>query len=270
MSIKHKIGLSCVLALALAACGSNEATDDASYTEPPPYTGGQDAAVTVTPGQDAAAVTPGLDAAPVADPYIWVVIQDTEQKACTTNGPGSDIDAVAKLDSVGTPIGWGLKNSAKYTPNPAGDACDNADCNGGNCKYAATSKTFTEADLVSRTEGPFDAEVNDKTDDTGYFSLNAGTLQIEIGDVLGNGPAQAIQSGDFIAVYEVDKTYIDSGAASATCVCLPEHYTVYLQTASGKTLQLTPSETSYNDLNTACSLAASPTEGCGTTVFGVP
>jgi len=269
MSIKHKIGLASVLALGLGACGTNEATDDAGYT---PYVY-PDAATTVTPGADAATtVTPGADACtvPVADPYLWVVVQDTEQKACTTNGPGSDIDAVAKLDVNGQPLGWGLKKSATYKANPLGNACDNTDCNGGNCKYAAISKTFDQATLVAYTEGPADGVVNDTTSDSGYFSLNAGTLQIQIGDVNGAGTAQTLKSGDYVAVYEVDKTYIDSGAASASCVCLPEHYTVYVETASGKTLQLLPSVTSYNDLNKACSLSATPTEGCGTTVFVVP
>jgi hypothetical protein len=268
MSIKHKIGLSSALALALVGCGTNEATDDAGYTYPYPT---PDAAV-VTPGPDAAVVTPGLDAGttPVADPYLWVVVQDTEQKACTTNGPGADVDAVAKMDATGNFLGWGLKKSATYKANPLGNACDNEDCNGKNCKYAAISKTFDEATLVSYTEGPYDAVVNDTTSDSGYFSLNAGTLQIEIGDLKGEGTAQAIKSGDYIAVYEVDKTYIASGSASASCVCLPEHFTVYIETASGKTLQLLPSATSYSNLNTACSLAATPNEGCGTTVFAVP
>jgi hypothetical protein len=282
MRLENKIGLVSILALGLTACGTALDSDDAGSTYYPP----EDAATTVPPGPDTAvppgpdtaalpkydgAVTPGIDTGtpPVTDPYIWVVIQDTEQIACTTNGPGSDIDAVAKLDASSKPVGWGRIGTAKYTPNPGGYACDNVDCAGGNCKYAANSSTFSQADLVARTEGPFDAVVNATTSDTGYFSLNAGTLSIQIGDVTGNGIGQELKSGDWIAIYEVDQTYIASGAAPASCSCLPESYTVYLQSASGnKVLPLKPA--SYNALNAACSLTATSTDGCGTTVFGVP
>jgi hypothetical protein len=258
MRLQNKIGLACVFALGFAACGTTGDVDDAGLTPYPP----EDAATTVPPGPDAG--TP-----PVTDPYIWVVIQDTEQKACTTNGPGSDIDAVAKLDANSIPVGWGRIGTAKYTPNPLGYACDNVDCSGGNCKYAANSSTFPQADLVARTEGPADAVVNASTNDTGYFSLNAGTLSIQIGDVTGAGIGQELKSGDWIALYEVDQTYIASGAAPASCSCLAEHYTVSLQSASGSlVLPLKPAV--YNPLNTACALTAASTEGCGTTVFGVP
>lgn len=266
MRFENKIGLACTLALGLAACGTTGDVDDAGSTPYPQ----DDAATTVPPGPDAG-VQPGPDTGtpPVADPYIWVVIQDTEQKACTTNGPGSDIDAVAKLDANSTLVGWGRIGTAKYTPNPLGYACDNLDCSGGNCKYAANSSTFTQADLVARTEGPADAVVNTSTNDVGYFSLNAGTLSIQIGDVLGAGIGQELKSGDWIALYEVDQTYIASGAAPATCSCLAEHYTVSLQSASGaKVLPLVPA--AYSPANTACVLAAGATEGCGTTVFAVP
>jgi hypothetical protein len=282
MRLENKIGLVSILALGLAACGTTLGTDDAGSTYYPP----EDAATlppgpdtAVPPGPDTAVaprldtgVTPGNDAGttpPVTDPYIWVVIQDTEQVACTTNGPGSDIDAVAKLDASSKPIGWGRIGTAKYTPNPAGYACDNVDCAGGNCKYAANSSTFSQADLVARTEGPADAVVNAATSDTGYFSLNAGTLSIQIGDVTGKGIGQELKSGDWIAVYEVDQTYIAAGAAPTSCSCLPEHFTVSLQSASGsKVLPLKPA--TYDALNAACTLTATSTDGCGTTVFGVP
>ncbi len=278
MMTKHKISLPCLLALSLAACGSNELTDDAGTYYPPP---GGDAAIppagadaAVPPAGGDAAVVPGPDTGtpPTNDPYIWVVIQDTEQIACSTTGPGSDIDAVAKLDAKGNVLGWGRKTTAIYTPNPGGYACDNVDCAKGNCKYAANSSTFSQADLVARTEGKADATVGSgNTDDTGYFSLNAGTLSIQIGDLDGGGIGQELKSGDWIAVYEVDKTYIDSKAAPASCSCLPEHYTVTLQSASGlkPAIPLTPR--TLNALNTTCApLTATSTEGCGTTVFGVP
>lgn len=273
MRREKKTGLACILVLGLAACDSTLGGDDAGTTYPQ-----DDAATTLPPGPDAAvpmgpdtAVQPGIDAGtpPVADPYIWVVIQDTEQKACTTNGPGSDIDAVAKLDATSVPVGWGRIGTARYTPNPGGYACDNLDCSGGNCKYAANSSTFTQADLVARTEGPADGIVSATANDTGYFALNAGAISIQIGDVTGTGIGQELKSGDWIAVYEVDQTYIASGAAPATCSCLAERYTVSLQSASGaKVLPLKPA--TYSPLNTACVLTATSTEGCGTTVFGVP
>ena len=282
MRLENKIGLVSILAMGLAACGSTFGTDDDSGST---YYPQEDAAALppgpdapVQPGPDTAVVpkldtgvSPGSDAGtpPVNDPYIWVVIQDTEQIACTTNGPGSDIDAVAKLDASSKPVGWGRIGTAKYTPNPGGYACDNVHCAGGNCKYAANSSTFTEADLVARTEGPFDAVVNATTNDTGYFSLNAGTLSIQIGDVTGNGIGQELKSGDWIAVYEVDQTDLAAGAAPASCSCLPESYTVFLQSASGnKVLPLKPAK--YDALNAACSLTATSTDGCGTTVFVVP
>jgi hypothetical protein len=248
------------LALTLAACGSNDLTDDAGTTYVPP-----------TPGPDAAVIIPTVDAAPIipveTDPYVWVVIQDTEQKACTTNGPGVDVDAVAKLAADGTVMGYGM--NATYTPNPGGFACETTDCNGKNCKYAANSTTFTLANLVKRTEGPVDGQVNDVGDDVGYFSLNAGTLSIQIGNLNGTGVAQELKSGDWIAVYEVDKSYITAGAAAANCVCAAEHYTVTLQSQSGKKplIKLVPA--AYNADNTACG-ALSATEGCGSTTFAVP
>jgi hypothetical protein len=260
MNIKQRLGLAAALALTLAACGSNDLTDDAGTTYVPP-----------TPGQDAAVVTPTIDAAPVipveTDPYVWVVIQDTEQKACTTNGPGVDVDAVAKLAADGTVLGYGM--NATYTANPGGFACESTDCNGKNCKYAANSTTFTLPNLVKRTEGPVDGQVNDVGDDVGYFSLNAGTLSIQIGNLNGTGVAQELKSGDWIAVYEVDKSYITAGAAAANCVCAAEHYTVSLQSKSGaKVLPLNPAV--YSPDNTTCALTATSTEGCGSTTFAVP
>jgi len=273
MSTNIKIGFSCVLALGLAACGSNTTDNgDAAIYVPP-----LQADAYVAPTADAAG-TPTSDAAvapdttPVtADPYIWVVVQDTEQKACTTNGPGADIDAVALVANtgaaIGTVLGYGIK--AKFTPNPLGDACSNAECAGGNCKYAYNGTTFAEADLVARTEGQQDGQVKATGNDVGYFSLNAGTLQLQIGDATtGVGPME-IMAGDQIQVYEVDQTYPADGYAPATCSCLPEHYTVSIQTAKGATLPLKP--TLIDPVNATCSaLTAASTEGCGSTLFVVP
>jgi hypothetical protein len=202
------------------------------------------------------------------DSYVWVAIQDTEQAACTTNSPGADIDAVALWGATGA-LGWGKIGSAVFTANPMGNMCENADCAGGNCKYAAISNTFISSSLVAYTEGANDAHVSATVDDSGYFALNGGTLQIQIGDLTGGGPAKGIKSGDMLKVFELDQTYITSGAAPATCSCLPEHFTVFLQTATGRALALKPSALAPD--NTLCTgLTAASTEGCGTTVFLVP
>jgi hypothetical protein len=260
MKTKLMLGLSCVLALSLAACSGSdgESLDGSTYLP--------DAAV---PTYDVAA--PAVDTAPPPVTYAWVVIQDTEQVACATNGPGADIDAVVLYDATGV-LGVGLRGSATFTKNPGGWACSKDTCGASgtaDCKYAANSDTYTEADLVARTEGPADATVDATLADTGYFSLNAGTLQMQIGDATGAGLAQALKSGDYIKVYEVDQSYIASGAAFAGCICGPEHYTVAVQTAAGATVQLKAVQ--LDAYNTTCTaLAATSVEGCGSTVFMVP
>ena len=256
MKTSLSIGLPLFLALGLAACGSNPTGEVPS---PSP-----DAAVTA---DVAASVTPD-SAVAVADPFVWVVVQDTEQKACTTNGPGADIDAVALWGTTAA-LGWGKIGSANYTANPLGNSCDNADCKGGDCKYAAISNTFIADDLVAYTEGPKDATVSATTDDFGYFSLNGGTLQIQIGDLDGSGAAKEIKPGDKIKVFEVDQTYITSGDAPTSCACLPEHYTVSLQSAKGAVVDLKPT-TLDPDNATCAALTAASVDGCGTTVFVVP
>ena len=259
MKTKLRFAFPLVLALGLAACGASTGNDDV---------GGGGA----TPD---AAIPPATDTAPAPidtaapDPYVYVVIQDTEQVACTTNGPGADIDSVELMTAAGVALGYGKIGTAIFYPNPAGNACANADCSGSNCKYAYISKTLDPANLVARTEGPPDAVVNAATDDVGYFSLNAGTLQLQIGDLTGLGPAQAITAGQFIAVSEVDKSYITAGDAPLTCSCLPEHYTVTLQTAHGATLALKPASLSPDNI-TCAPLTATSTDGCGSTVFLVP
>jgi hypothetical protein len=202
-----------------------------------------------------------------ADPYVYVVIYDREAKACNTNNPGADIDAVA-LARGSAIVGWGLTGSSYFIPNPSGDACTNAECNGANCKYAYNGTYFTEATLRPRTEGPPDAVVNASTDDVGYFSLNGGTLQIQIGNTVGGGVAQEIKTGNYVYVYEVDQTYVT--AAYPTCTCAPEHYTVKVMSASGLLVKdLRPAALSAENA-TCAALTALSTEGCGTTTFVVP
>ncbi len=257
MRKKFICGLSVALGLGLAGCsGSDGGNGDAGPI------------ITYDTAPMADTTPAPIDTTP-ADPYIWVVVQDTEQKACSTNGPGADIDAVALLSAAGTPLGYGKVGTARFTPNPGGNACSNAECAGSNCKYAYISQTFLPETLVSYTEGPPDAVVQAVGDDYGYFSLNAGTLQLEIGDLAGAGPAKQIQADNYIQVFEVDKTYVASGSAPASCACPPEHYTVSLQTALGAVLPLTPVR--IDPANATCApLTAASTEGCGTTMFMLP
>jgi hypothetical protein len=249
-------GALALLTLGVAGCPSSDSdTPDAAVY------GNQDAPV--LSGNKDAAVSPDLA---VADPFVWVVIQDTEQKACTTNGPGADIDGIALISGVDATTILGYGANANYKANPQGVACENVDCNGGNCKYSYISKTLDPTLLLSYTIGEPDAVVSATADDVGYFSLNAGTLQMEIADVATGINRVSINSGDWISVYEVDKSYITSGNAPATCACVPEHYTVYVQTISGVTKTLTPQV--LNPDNKECT--ASAIDGCGSTVFLVP
>ena len=235
MKTQLKFGISLSLALGLAACSGGVGGDlDAAYV-PPEDTAAAPALDTAPLAIDTAPVA--IDTAPLAEPLVWLSIQDTEQAACSTNGPGTDIDAVELYDATGV-LGVGLIGSAIFTKNPGGWACDKDTCgsNGtSNCKYAANSDTYTEADLVARTEGVADATVDATLADTGYFSLNAGTLEIKIGGPTGLPPAKTLKSGDYIKVFEVDQSYVASGAAYAACTCAPEHYTVTALSATGTT-----------------------------------
>jgi hypothetical protein len=254
------LGLASILGLGFAACsGAGGDNPDAAYI--PPQT--DVAAPTVDTG-----VPPAIDTA-APDPYLYVVIQDTEQVACNTNGPGVDVDAVALQDSdaAGTVLGYGKVGTAKYTANPGGDAC--ALCNTTKpCKYAANGGLFTVADLQTRTEGLPDGVVNATTDDQGYFSLNAGTLQIKIGAVDGTGAALQPKSGQFIYVYEVDQGYV---TATNGCTCAPEHFTVRLQTASGAySAQLKPYAPSAANAALCTANPGTAVDGCGSSVFLIP
>ena len=245
------IGPACVLGLGLAGCSAAEVSEEAT-----------DAGVTrdgSAPADTAAA--PG---------YTYVVIRDKESEQSTfscnaTNSPGTDIDAVALIrkDRV---VGYLMKGTAILTPESV--TCAPAACSGQDCTYASSSFTIGETELVSRTEGPPDAVVRGSTDDSGYMSLNGGSLQFQIGDGLADGPPQAISSGDRIEVYEVDQRYKTTSNASN---CTPEHYQLFVQTAASESLQLHPVQ--FDALNSdTCGAAPGPDDylGCGTTVFVMP
>ena len=213
--------------------------------------------------------TGGIGGIQAGNGYVWIAISDSEQVACTTHGPGSDIDAISLNDAMGV-RGWGRLGSAHFTPNPLGNACENDDCVGGDCQYAWIGTTFDPSSLVALTEGPVDAYVDELGGDHGYLSINAGTLQIQIGNAVdGLGPAQELRSGDFVVVHEFDQSYVASGAAPADCTCRPEHYQVWVQTITGYSLALKPVQLDEHNL-TCTPLTANSSEGCGSTVFIVP
>ena len=248
------VGLAVALGIGLHACGAG----------------------VVSPGQggDASATDDGLGSGGVTGAgFEYVAIIDVERDETSfscgaTNGPGSDIDAVALIRG-GATIGYGLTGSAHFDENASGE-CTNQSCSGGNCKYASLSTTFSLTDLLSRTEGPPDAVVKSSSggDDTGYMSLNAGTLQIQIGDTKGRSLAQAFRSGDQIKVFEVDQS---KKTDANGCVCTPEHYQVFIQDKNGDNIQLKPV---LFDPSNAGTCGATPgsddLRGCGTTVFAVP
>jgi hypothetical protein len=238
------IGLACVLGLGRAGCKAAQVSEtDASRTK------------------DSSTPDPG------ASGYTFVFIRDVESQqfsfSCSaTNAPGTDIDAVA-LIRKGQVIGYLMKGSAAFTPETV--ACAPADCSGGDCTYASSSSPTKEAQLIPRTEGPPDAVVRGSTNDTGYMSLNGGSLQAQFGDGSGNPPAQVILSGDQIKVYEVDQSY---KTASNTGECTPEHYQLVIQTSDNQNLSLHPVQ--FDPLNSATCPSPDDYLGCGTTVFAVP
>jgi hypothetical protein len=246
------IGCVFLFGLVPAACGSG-------VVESAPVDG----------GADASSVDSGV-------PYKFVTIIDVERKVITSfscggsNGPGSDIDAVALIRG-GKTIGYGsLDCPAYFTPSQTGDECTKGSCSGGSCRYATVEGTFTQTELIARTMGPPNAVVSkSSTDDTGYLSLNGGTLQMQVGDSNGKGSAQTIKSGDQIKVFEVDQSQKTDANG---CVCTPEHYQVFIQDSAGRAdlrlraIQFTP----INADTCGSEPGPSETTGCGTTLFEVP
>ncbi len=252
MNTTLRIAMVGVLSLGLGACSTTDELDDAGTYDPGPF-----------PTQDAAPVE--ADTAPALTLYTHLAIQDTESKACTTNGPGADIDAVALVDATGAVLGTGLAGSATFTPAPA-PSCTDAECSGGKCKYAYP---YVSPSLV---EGPEDGVVGDaKTPDEGYFSLNGGTVQVEIGDDLGT--PLYLKKGDLIRVSEVDHLYFNT---TNNCVCKPETFQVVAQNdAESVTLvpmMLDPANlaSTAKDATLCPAIALGDTSGCGTTVFVIP
>jgi hypothetical protein len=185
---------------------------------------------------------------------------------CTTTGPGADIDAVDLRHGASTTVtGVGLKGSAMLTAQTGATACTTCGASAGACPNSGM-------DAADRVTGIRDGmSYAGNTPDTGYLSLNGGTVWLQIGSANGMGSAQDIVSGDTLTVYEVDKYYIDLGLAPASCACAPEKYTVWAYvdpTDQVNKVQLIP--TKYQAKNTECGTTPSGNLGCGTTDFMVP
>jgi hypothetical protein len=200
--------------------------------------------------------------------YKYLAIVDNEtMPACTTTGPGADIDAIDLRHAGSTLVaGVGLKGSAKLVTQTGATPCSTCGTSGGACANSGDA-------AASRVEGIQDAmSYAGNTPDTGYLSLNGGVVWLQVGGPTGSGPAADIVSGDTLTVYEVDKYYVAQGLAPTTCMCLPEKYAVYayvdMNDESTK-VQLMP--TKFKSDNTdVCGATASGNLGCGTSDFLVP
>ncbi len=176
----------------------------------------------------------GKDTTTTAKTLKSIVIWDKSEDPAFRNGkcgssPGSDIDAVM-LYRGGKLIGAGKVGSASYDTSKS-TSCDN------------------KKNIAASAEGPVNAHVYASSPDTGYISLNGGSIELQFGacsdgsqDPLkcdGAGAALDIQDGDQIDFYEVDVTYkpgsgtIMDGFAYDGCVCYSDQYQVDVRTAVG-------------------------------------
>ena len=188
--------------------------------------------------------------------YAYIVIYDSEKPDCSTTGPGADIDGV-ELIAGGSTIGVGLKGSANYAasnPNNVGTCTmcgKNADKE---CAHGGD-----KCDCADSAMGAPDAKLYcGNTVDTGYISLNGGSIEFAIGDANGGGKSVTIQSGDHIKVHEVDEDYKYTDDGSKCNAPLGEKYEVWLRTAKGL------------DTGSVKLTAVPAADGSGTTEFVVP
>lgn len=205
----------------LAACGTTASTSGDATTD--------------GTGSDA---TTGTDDTSTGDTvttktYKAILIADKSADPTFANGkcgssPGSDIDAVG-LYRGGKLIAVGKVGSANFD----------------------TSKATTCADTKNdpkSAEGPLDGHVYASKPDTGYISLNGGSIELQFGacktgtkitDCDGAGDLVAVQSGDEIDVWEVDTSYKAGGTGPAAgnaydgCVCYADEYEVDIRTDKG-------------------------------------
>lgn len=207
--------LSLASAMVLSACGATTSSDgDATDGTGSDATTGDTASDTAM-GDMSMAVT-----------YKSIVIWDKSADPSFINGkcgssPGADIDAVG-LYRGGKLIAVGKPGTAKYVSSAA-STCDN------------------KKNIETTAAGPLDGHVFEKTADTGYISLNGGSLEIQFGacktgtkisDCDGGGDIVEIMSGDEIDVWEVDTSYKTGSGTAADgnaydgCVCYADEYQV--------------------------------------------
>ncbi len=208
--------------MVLAACGATTAADgDATDGTSSDATTG-DTATDTAMGDMSMGTT-----------YKSIVIWDKSADPSFINGkcgssPGADIDAVG-LYRAGKLIAVGKPGTASYVTS------------------AASTCTDTK-NIPSTAEGPLNGHVYASNPDTGYISLNGGSLEIQFGacvtgtkitDCDGAGALTEVMSGDEIDVWEVDTSYkagsgtAADGNAYSGCVCYADEYEVDARPAVG-------------------------------------
>ena len=177
----------------------------------------------------------GKDTIAAKTTYKSIVVWDKSEDPAFRNGkcgssPGTDLDAVMLYRGQKL-IGAGKVGSATYAPAEPVSTCANTKNNAANA------------------EGPVNGKVFASNPDTGYISLNGGSVELQFGacstateDVTkcdGAGAVIDIQEGDELDFYEVD-TYYKPGSKTAmdgfaydSCVCYQDQYQVKLYAAVG-------------------------------------
>jgi hypothetical protein len=233
--MKKYLGFLSIGAMILAtACSASvgtdgDATDDATAS---------DSTVADTTGADTTAGDTTTADTTTKQTFKSVLIFDKSEDPTFVNGkcgssPGSDIDAIALWRKIGTTwtlMGVGKAGSANYDTSKA-STCDN------------------KKNIPASSEGPINGKVFKSNPDTGYISLNGGSLELQIGACQsatedestcdGAGAIVDIMDGDQLDVFEVDKTYLPTGEglqkgfAYDGCVCYADEYQVMLRTEKG-------------------------------------
>ncbi len=217
--------------LATAACSSTTGADaDAADGT---YTGGDTNTGTDTgTGTD----TTGTDTGPTKQTFQSIVVWDhsEEQLDCTKAGsPGTDLDAVG-LYRGGALIAVGKVKSGVFAQGST---------------PLCPSSAKIDAKQVDYPVGPVNGHVYSDKPDTGYFSLNGGSMELQFGACSastadpascdGTGAHVDLQDGDELAVWEVDDTYlpdgkgVQKGFAYAQCACYADEYQVDIRPTAG-------------------------------------
>jgi hypothetical protein len=233
--MKKYLGFLAIGAMVLTtACSAStgtdgDATDDATVGD---ATAGDGTAGDSTGGDTTAGDTTAKKT------FKSILIFDKSEDPTFVNGecgssPGSDIDAVAlwrKVDGNWQLMGVGKVGSANYDTSSA-SSCDN------------------KKNLPASAEGPIDGKVFKSDPDTGYISLNGGSIEVQIGACQsatedettcdGKGDIVEVMDGDQLDVYEVDGTYKpdgdgpQKGNAFDGCLCYADEYQVMLRVEKG-------------------------------------